>query len=50
MKPDIYFKGGDYDVSQVPEAPAVKAYGGRVEILSNVEGYSTTKAIEKMKE
>lgn len=50
LKPDIYFKGGDYDISQVPEAPAMQAYGGVVKIMSNVDGYSTTLAIEKMKD
>lgn len=48
LRPDLYFKGGDYDVADVPEAPAVQAYGGTVKILSNVKGYSTTAAIEKM--
>lgn len=50
LRPDFYFKGGDYDVADVPEAPTVQAYGGTVKILSNVEGYSTTAAIEKMQD
>ena len=49
LKPDMYFKGGDYTVDQIPEAPTVQAYGGSVEVLQIVEGYSTTKAIEKSK-
>lgn len=48
LRPDIYFKGGDYDIADIPEAPAVQAYGGTVKILSNIEGYSTTLALEKM--
>jgi D-beta-D-heptose 7-phosphate kinase/D-beta-D-heptose 1-phosphate adenosyltransferase len=47
LKPDIYFKGGDYDVSEIPEAPFVKSYGGDIKILSNIDGYSTSLAIEK---
>lgn len=49
LRPDMYFKGGDYTVDQIPEAPTVQAYGGTVQVLQVVEGYSTTKAIEKSK-
>ena len=49
IKPDIYFKGSDYDLNELPEAVAVKSYGGRVENLKLIEGYSTTKLIEKIK-
>lgn len=49
LRPDIYFKGGDYTVDQIPEAPTVHGFGGTVEVLSNIEGYSTTAAIEKIK-
>jgi len=49
LQPDLYFKGGDYQVNDIPETPAVRAYGGDVSVLSNIEGYSTTNAIEKIK-
>jgi D-beta-D-heptose 7-phosphate kinase/D-beta-D-heptose 1-phosphate adenosyltransferase len=49
LKPDIYFKGGDYKVDDVPETPTVRTNGGEVRILSNIEGYSTTNAITKIK-
>ncbi len=49
LKPDIYFKGGDYTIQQLPEAPVVKAYGGEVEIMPLSEGHSTTATIKKMK-
>lgn len=49
LRPDIYFKGGDYTVDQIPEAPIVQAYGGTVKVLGNVDGYSTTNAITKIK-
>jgi D-beta-D-heptose 7-phosphate kinase/D-beta-D-heptose 1-phosphate adenosyltransferase len=49
LRPDIYFKGGDYKVEEIPEAPIVQAYGGIVKVLSNVEGYSTTNAIKKIR-
>ncbi len=49
LKPDIYFKGGDYTVDQIPEAPTVLAYGGKVDVMSIYEGHSTTGSITKIK-
>ncbi len=47
VKPDIYFKGGDYKVEQLPEAKIVHAYGGDVLIMAMHEGFSTTSIIER---
>ena len=49
LQPDIYFKGGDYHVDEIPETPTVRAIGGEVKVLSNIEGYSTSIAVEKIK-
>ena len=49
LKPDLYFKGGDYTEAQIPEAPTVKAYGGTVKVMPVYEGHSTTGSITKMK-
>lgn len=48
LKPDIFFKGGDYTIDQLPEAKVVQAYGGEVSIMSITEGFSTTNTIKKM--
>lgn len=48
VKPDVYVKGGDYTVDKIPEAKIVLGYGGRVELIEFVSGYSTTKTIEKL--
>lgn len=48
LQPDIFFKGGDYTIGQLPEAKIVQAYGGEVSIMNLYEGYSTTSTIEKM--
>jgi len=48
LEPDIFFKGGDYTLDQLPEAKIVKAYGGEVRIMGLTEGLSTTKTIEKI--
>jgi rfaE bifunctional protein nucleotidyltransferase chain/domain len=49
LQPDIFFKGGDYTIDQLPEAKIVQAYGGAVDIMSVVPGRSTTAIIEKMR-
>ena len=49
LKPDIFMKGGDYTIDQLPEAKIVHSYRGQVEIMPLYEGYSTTNIIEKSK-
>jgi rfaE bifunctional protein nucleotidyltransferase chain/domain len=50
LHPDIYTKGGDYDGSKpLPEAEAVRAYGGQVQIVPFVAGHSASKLIEEMR-
>ncbi len=48
--PNILAKGGDYKAEEVVGYDFVKAHGGQTVIISFVDGYSTTKTIEKMKE
>ena len=43
VRPEIYAKGGDYDVRQLPETPVVESYGGRVHIAAIRPGRSTTR-------
>lgn len=45
VQPALYAKGGDYALSDLPEAPVVRAYGGDVRILSLIAGRSTTNII-----
>lgn len=47
LKPDIFFKGGDYTIEQLPEGQIVLNYGGQVDIMPLYDGYSTTDIIEK---
>lgn len=49
LKPDIYFKGGDYTVDEIPESPTVIAYGGKVNVMPVYDGHSTTNSIQKIK-
>ncbi|MGZ3701213.1 MAG: D-glycero-beta-D-manno-heptose 1-phosphate adenylyltransferase [Bdellovibrionota bacterium] len=49
LKPLVYVKGGDYDVTKIPEYPVVKSYGGKALALSFVKGRSTSRLIRKAK-
>jgi rfaE bifunctional protein nucleotidyltransferase chain/domain len=45
LRPDIWVKGGDYTVADLPEAPLVSRYGGQTVIIPLVEGYSTSRLV-----
>ena len=47
--PDVLVKGGDYQPDEIAGADAVRANGGRVEVLTFREGRSTTSIIESLK-
>ena len=49
IMPDVLIKGGDYTSETVVGAKEVISNGGRVEIISLEEGFSTTRIIEKIK-
>jgi rfaE bifunctional protein nucleotidyltransferase chain/domain len=46
LKPDVYIKAGDYDISRLSSAPIVKAYGGSIELIPLVNSTSTSQTIE----
>ncbi len=48
LRPDVLLKGGDYTVATIVGAEFVQSYGGKVEIIDLVPGFSTTKTVEKM--
>ncbi len=50
LRPDILVKGGDYDMSRLPETAVVQAYGGRAQALPFVQGYSTTALVHKIRQ
>lgn len=47
LRPDVYVKGGDYQIEDLPEAQRVACWGGRTVILSYLAGRSTTAMIER---
>jgi D-beta-D-heptose 7-phosphate kinase/D-beta-D-heptose 1-phosphate adenosyltransferase len=50
LKPDILAKGGDYKIEGVVGRDFVESYGGRVELVSFVDGKSTSNIIERVLE
>ncbi len=49
LRPDVLVKGGDYTPDQLVGAETVRSFGGKVLVLPFVEGYSTTRTIEKFR-
>ncbi|MDP8910567.1 MAG: D-glycero-beta-D-manno-heptose 1-phosphate adenylyltransferase, partial [Actinomycetota bacterium] len=47
LRPDLFAKGGDYTVDELPEARLLETWGGRAVILPYVPGRSTTRLIEE---
>jgi D-beta-D-heptose 7-phosphate kinase/D-beta-D-heptose 1-phosphate adenosyltransferase len=50
VSPDILVKGGDNDPDKIPGGDCVRDAGGQVMVLTYVDGVSTTKIIESIKE
>ncbi len=57
IRPDVLVKGGDYNASQTDSgakdfivgSDIVRQYGGRVETIDLVDGYSTTSLIDRLR-
>lgn len=48
--PDVWVKGAEYQLKDLPEAEIVKAYGGQVKLMDMVEGCSTSRIVLEIKE
>ncbi|UUU35898.1 D-glycero-beta-D-manno-heptose 1-phosphate adenylyltransferase [Streptomyces sp. CA-210063] len=42
LRPDVWVKGGDYAVQDLPEAEVLRAWGGQAVVLPYLDGRSTT--------
>jgi rfaE bifunctional protein nucleotidyltransferase chain/domain len=49
IRPDVYVKGGDYDIEALEETRLVRSWGGRAQALSFVDGYSTTALVRRIR-
>ncbi len=50
VRPDVLVKGGDYDMSRLPESAVVQRYGGRALAIDLVQGYSTSALVRKIRQ
>jgi len=48
IRPDLWAKGGDYTVEDLPEARLLSSWGGQAVILPFLPGRSTTRLLEKV--
>jgi len=47
LRPDVFAKGGDYAVADLPEAPVLASWGGQAVVLPYLDGRSTTRLIQE---
>ena len=49
LEPQIYVKGGDYRIEDLPEAEVVYSYGGKIVLITEIKGRSTSNLINKIR-
>jgi rfaE bifunctional protein nucleotidyltransferase chain/domain len=49
IRPDIYVKGGDYDMDALEETQAVRSWGGQSMAIPFVNGFSTTALVDRIR-
>ena len=49
IRPEIYVKGGDYQIDELPETAAVKSWGGKAYAIPFLHERSTTKLLSKIR-
>jgi rfaE bifunctional protein nucleotidyltransferase chain/domain len=50
IKPDVYVKGGDYDIEALEETRLVRSWGGRSLAVPLLAGYSTTALVRQIQQ
>lgn len=50
LQPQLYVKGGDYDMAKLAETRLVQSWGGRALAIPFVDGYSTTRLVERIRQ
>ena len=48
-RPDVYVKGGDYDMQTLEETRLVRGWGGRSVAIEFVPGYSTSSLLQRIR-
>ncbi|CAA9310254.1 MAG: ADP-heptose synthase / D-glycero-beta-D-manno-heptose 7-phosphate kinase [uncultured Frankineae bacterium] len=47
LRPDVWAKGGDYALADLPETPVLARWGGQAVVLPYLDGKSTTSLIQE---
>jgi rfaE bifunctional protein nucleotidyltransferase chain/domain len=50
IRPDIYAKGGDYDMETLEETRIVRSWGGQSVAIPFVDGFSTTALVQRIRQ
>ena len=50
IRPDIYVKGGDYDMETLEETRVVRSWGGQSVAIPFVDGFSTTALVKRIRQ
>jgi len=48
LRPEVYVKGGDYDMEKLEETRQVRSWGGKSLALPFETGYSTTRLVQRI--
>jgi D-beta-D-heptose 7-phosphate kinase/D-beta-D-heptose 1-phosphate adenosyltransferase len=48
LKPAVYCKGSDYQNKNIAEFDLVRGYGGKIHLIPLVDGFSTTKTVQRL--
>jgi len=49
VRPELYVKGGDYDIETLEETRCVRSWGGNARALPFVDGYSTSVLVKRIR-
>jgi D-glycero-beta-D-manno-heptose 1-phosphate adenylyltransferase len=49
VRPQVYVKGGDYDIEALEETRWVRSWGGQAHSLGFVDGYSTSSLVARIR-
>ncbi len=49
VRPQLYVKGGDYDIETLAETKWVRSWGGEARALAFIDGYSTSSLVRRIR-
>jgi len=49
IKPNVYVKGGDYQMDELEETRIIRSWGGASVAISFMDGYSTTSLLKRIR-